>query len=85
MHALHSSSFPQELPSRVFKSILVAADEDSDGYITVEEVEHMLENVGVSDKVTSEEISQAFKELGSDEDRIAVDVLKGLLTDQRGM
>lgn len=78
-------SFPQELPSRVWKSILKTADEDGDDYISIDEAEHILENVEAADKVTREEIAQALKELGAEGDRIPVQVLKDLMSDQRGM
>lgn len=84
-HEGHSNSFPQELPSRVWKEILVSADEDKSGYIDIEEVEHALENIGASDKVTREEIESLMKELGAEDNRIHVDVLKSLLSDKRGL
>ena len=58
------NNFPQEMPSRVWKEMLVTADVDKNGFISVEEVEHLLKNIGASDKVSREEILLAMKELG---------------------
>mmetsp|Transcript_14664 Transcript_14664/g.21638 ORF Transcript_14664/g.21638 Transcript_14664/m.21638 type:complete len:83 (-) Transcript_14664:190-438(-) len=60
-------SFSQELPSRALKLILKAADENDDGLISVEEVEHLLERIKVSDKMTKDEIKNAMESLGLDE------------------
>jgi Ca2+-binding EF-hand superfamily protein len=80
------NNFPDEMPSRVWKEILVTSDEDKDGFISVEEIEHTLKNIGASDKVSREEILLLMKELGSEQDdRVEVEVLKGLLHDKRGL
>lgn len=60
-------------------------DQDGDGYITIQEAEDLLENIGASDKVTTEELSLALQELGGEEDKIEVRILRDLLSDQRGM
>lgn len=85
VHPHCPTSFPQELPSRVLKSILRTADEDSDGYISIEEAEHAFERMGVADKLTREEIAEAMEEIGAADGRIEVQVIKDMLTDQRGM
>jgi len=78
-------SFPQELPSRVWKQILLSADTDGDGYITVQEAENILEKIGAADQLTTEELAEALKEVGAVDNKIEVEVLKGMLTDKRGM
>ena len=78
-------SFPEELPSRVWKEILRAADENHDGYISMEEAQHALKNIGASDKLTPEELTIAMQELGAVDGKVEVQVLKDLLSDQRGM
>jgi len=69
----------------VWKEILLAADEDKDGYISVQEAQHALEHIDAADQLTTEELSLAMKEIGAVDDRIEVTVLKKMLSDQRGM
>lgn len=64
---------------------MVSADEDKNGYISVEEVEHTLEHIGASERVTRKEIELAMKELGAEDNQIQVEELKGLLSDKRGL
>ena len=54
--SLSIHSFQQELPSRVFKMILKAADENNDGLISVQEVENLLSRIGAQDQLSKEEI-----------------------------
>jgi len=79
------NNFPQELPSRVWKQILSSANADGDGYITVQEAENILEKIGAADQLTTEELAEALKEVGAVDNKIEVEVLKGMLTDKRGM
>ena len=58
-------SFSQTLPSRSAKQILEAMDEDDDGVITSEELQHFLQNIDAQDKVSTEEIDEIVSKLKS--------------------
>lgn len=65
--------------------MLRVADEDADGYISMEDAQHALERIGVADKLTTEELELAMQELGATEGRVEVQAIKNLLSDKRGM
>jgi Ca2+-binding EF-hand superfamily protein len=44
-----------------------AADTDGDGFISVSEVEKLLENIGAKDALTPDEIDDVMGEIGSKE------------------
>jgi Ca2+-binding EF-hand superfamily protein len=47
--------------------ILKAADENNDGLISVEEVEHLLERIGAADQLSKDEIETIMKDIGIDQ------------------
>lgn len=79
------TNWPQELPSRVFKEILKATDENKDGKISLQEIEHFLEHIGASEKMTKADLVQLLKELGAKDDMVDIQVIKKKFRDKRGM
>ena len=60
-------SYAQELPSRFAKEVTKAADVDGDGYISVSEVEKLLDNIGAKNSLSPDEITEVMNEIGSSE------------------
>mmetsp|Transcript_16497 Transcript_16497/g.19015 ORF Transcript_16497/g.19015 Transcript_16497/m.19015 type:complete len:125 (-) Transcript_16497:168-542(-) len=67
MEDYRRNNFPQEMPSRVLKMIMKATDENQDGLISVEEIEHLLERIRASDQMSKNEIETAMSTLGLDQ------------------
>ena len=65
--SLGNFSYGQELPSRFAKEVTKAADVDGDGFISVSEIEKLLENIGAKDSLSAEEIAEVMSEIGSSE------------------
>mmetsp|Transcript_6346 Transcript_6346/g.9623 ORF Transcript_6346/g.9623 Transcript_6346/m.9623 type:complete len:137 (-) Transcript_6346:149-559(-) len=57
-------NYTQEYPSRFRKEIIRAADQNNDGYVSTEEIESVLKNIGASGRLTREDIDTIFKEAG---------------------
>jgi len=51
-----------------------AADRDGDGYISVDEVEKLLINIGAKEALSPEEIAEVLKEVGAYEEKKGVPV-----------
>jgi len=58
------NSYAQTVPSRFRKEVISAADEDKDGQLTAVEIEHLLKNIGASDKLSKDELDHIMNELG---------------------
>ena len=43
-----------------------ATDTDGDNEITMDELKHMLKNIGAEDKITENELKEIFNEMGVD-------------------
>ncbi|CAB9510895.1 expressed unknown protein [Seminavis robusta] len=65
MEEYRKKNYPQELPSRFAKEVTAAADTDGDGFISVAEIEQLLENIGAKNVLTHEEIAELMDEVGS--------------------
>lgn len=63
----YTNSYAQELPSRFLKEVTAAADKDKDGYISIEETEKLLENIGAKGSLSTNEVNQIMDEIGSKE------------------
>uniref|UniRef100_A0A7S2EID8 EF-hand domain-containing protein n=1 Tax=Ditylum brightwellii TaxID=49249 RepID=A0A7S2EID8_9STRA len=61
-------NYTQCIPSRFRKEIVNAADKDKKGYITTEEFESILRNIGADGRITREEINTIVKEAGEEKD-----------------
>jgi len=48
----------------------------------VQEAENILEKIGATDQLTTEELADALEEVGAVDNKIEVEVLKGMLTDK---
>ena len=68
MHSLCKCSYTQTVPSRFFKDIIHAADENKDGIIEFQEIRHLLNRIGYSDRITDEEIKGCLAEFGAGDD-----------------
>ena len=79
------NNWPEELPSRVLKEILMAADEDKDNKISITELEHFLEHIGASDKMTKAELADFMTELGGEDNKVEIRLIKEKFQDKRGM
>jgi Ca2+-binding EF-hand superfamily protein len=79
------SQWPQELPSRVLKEILKATDINKDDKISVEELNHLLERIGASDKMSMTELADVMAELGVKDDKVDIKVLKEKLAEKERM
>jgi uncharacterized Fe-S center protein len=53
------------LPSRFAKELTKAADLDGDGFISVAELEKLLQNIGAKDTLTADEINEVMGEMGN--------------------
>lgn len=62
------------MPSRVFKMVLKATDENDDGLISVEEVENLLSRIGASDQMSKEDIQTVMSDLGLEAGGVGVPV-----------
>jgi hypothetical protein len=58
------SSFKQTLPSRFKKEIVVAIDPDRDGYVSVDDLDQFIINIGMTGRISKTEVQQAFSQLG---------------------
>lgn len=63
----NNQSYGQELPSRFAKEVTKAADTDGDGFISVSELEKLLENIGAKDVLKHEEIEDVLSEIGNNQ------------------
>lgn len=79
------NNWPEELPSRVLKEILTATDEDKDNKISMTELEHFLEHIGASDKMTRAELADFMTELGAEDNKVEIRLIKEKFQDKRGM
>jgi Ca2+-binding EF-hand superfamily protein len=79
------TNWPEELPSRVLKEILTATDENKDGKISLQEMEHFLEHIGASEKMTRADLVELLTELGAKDDMVDIQVIKDKFRDKRGM
>jgi Ca2+-binding EF-hand superfamily protein len=73
------------LPSRAVKEILQAADENRDGMISVEEVEHLLDHIDKRDRLSQTEIREILQDLGASDDQqdmVPVQTIKDLLSNK---
>lgn len=69
-------SYTQDLPSRFIKEVVKAADENKDGMIDVEELQHLLTNIGSQDQLSRQEIeSMIHTHFGPDTSQVPVDVV----------
>jgi Ca2+-binding EF-hand superfamily protein len=69
----------------VLKEILNAADENKDGKISLKEMEHFLEHIGASEKMTRADLVELMTELGVKDDMVDIRIIKEKLRDKRGM
>ena len=51
-------SYTQEVPSRFKKEVVLAADKNRDGMISVEEIDELLRSIGASEELTEEEVGR---------------------------
>ncbi|GFH56278.1 hypothetical protein CTEN210_12754 [Chaetoceros tenuissimus] len=75
---------PQELPSRVKKDILHAADFDHNGQVTAEGLQRIVQNIGAQHSVSKEDVHLIVLELGNQEntgskDSVSVNTLLRVL------
>jgi Ca2+-binding EF-hand superfamily protein len=73
---LPNFSYSQEIPSRVFKLILKATDENNDGYISVQEVQNLLQRIGADNQLSQTEIEDIMNELGMENGAVGVPLAK---------
>jgi hypothetical protein len=57
-------NFKQTLPSRFKKEIVVAIDPDRDGYVSVDDLDQFIINIGMTGRISKTEVQQAFSQLG---------------------
>ena len=62
------NSDPQELPSRVKKDILHAADFHHNGQVTAEGLQRIVQNIGAQHSVSKEDVHLIVLELGNQEE-----------------
>jgi Ca2+-binding EF-hand superfamily protein len=62
-----NNSYQQELPSRMQKEVIKAADINNDGKVSVEELEILLKNIGAEHKFTHSEIEEIVSDMGSED------------------
>lgn len=68
LNRYRSDNYSQCLPSRFLKDVINAVDANSDGIITMEEYQKLLQNIGAQDEMSTEELGEIFDEIGVDED-----------------
>ncbi|KAL7521709.1 hypothetical protein ACHAWX_006387 [Stephanocyclus meneghinianus] len=59
-------NYAQTVPSRFIKDMRNATDTDGDNEITMDELKHMLKNIGAEGKITEDELKDIFNEMGVD-------------------
>lgn len=64
LNKYRTDNYAQCLPSRFLKDIVNAVDANKDGFITMEEYQTLLKNIGAEDSMTTEELGEIFDEVG---------------------
>ena len=78
---IRTCSYSQELPSRAVKEILKAADENHDGMISLQEIEHLLDHIDKQNRMSDAEVREILNDLGAnDRDMVPVETIKDLLS-----
>ena len=65
-----SCSYTQTLPSRFKKELLRAAKHDDSGQIALKDMQRVLKNIHMQDKISKEEMETIFHEIGAGENRM---------------
>ncbi len=81
--AYRKTNYAQSLPSRMAKDLVAAADADSDGSLSKDEISAVLSNIGAGDTLGAEEIDAWIKEVAGDDGHLQNDEFIRLLSGQK--